>query len=294
MQDHWLDKEFARSGLPKSALASYLGVEKAAVSRAVSGERQLNREDTDLAHAFFSIVPPDAPESLTEAIHRLRSTKVREAAGLMLSRWLLERVDEGDIASRDFFGPVASQNTTLRADQIVALCRLLGIDFGELVQGFGVRSRNNLAPPRNLLDALQSEAERWPRRGTVPYQFDRNSEASPPRLATSKTRFVTLQPADPSGEDLTSCVPYLIPDDSYAPRFEQGQTIYLDAYSEPRKGDYVAVVIKDSNSWEVKAVLGRLLYVSRDQIGLESLKNTRTEVPRSDVSEFRRIGFCKM
>ncbi|MET4091028.1 hypothetical protein [Bradyrhizobium sp. S3.5.5] len=295
MPEHWLEKEFARSGLPKSALASYLGVEKAAVSRAVSGERQLNREDTELALAFFSIVPPDAPESLTEAIHRLRSTKVREAASLMLSRWLLERIDEGDFASRDFFEPVASQNASLRTDQIVALCRVLGIDEAELVQGFGVRSRSNLSPSRNLLDALQSEAERWPRTGGgIPYQFDRSSKASPPRLPASKTSFVTLQPAEPSDEDLSSCVPYLIPDDSYAPRFEQGQTIFLDAHSEPRKGDYVAAVFKDSNSEEMKAVLGRLLYVSRDKIGIESLKSSRTELPRHDVTDLRRIAFCKM
>jgi hypothetical protein len=290
---HWLEKEFARSGLPKSALASYLGLENATVSRAISGERQLSREHSDLSHAFFSIVPEDAPESLTDAIHRLRSTKVREAAGLMLSRWLLERIDGRDFATRELFGSIASQSTTLRTDQIVALCRLLMIDVSCLVQGFGVRSPWD-SLPADLLAALNSEAERWSRQGAIPYQFDRRLDASAPRLAPSKTNFVTLQPADPAGDDLSSFTPYLIPDDSYAPRFEQGQTIFLDVHSEPRKGDYVAAVIKDSNSEEMKAVLGRLLYVSRDQIGLESLKNIRTEVPRSDVTEFRRIAFCKM
>lgn len=295
MAEHWLDREFVRTGLPKSALASYLDIESTAVSRAISGERQLNREDTDRAQAFFSIVPADAPESLTQAIHRLRSTKVREAAGLMLSRWLLERIDEGDTAALDFFGPVASQTATLRTDQIVVLCRVLGIDEADLVQGFGVRTRHDLELPRNLLDALQTEAERWPRPGGgLPYQFDRSSKESLPRLPASKTSFVTLQPADPSGEDLSSCDPYLIPDDSYAPRFEQGQTIFLDARAEPRKGDYVAAFFKDSNSEAVKAVLGRLLYVSRDQIGIESLKSSRMEVPRREVTDLRRIAFCKM
>jgi hypothetical protein len=148
--------------------------------------------------------------------------------------------------------------------------------------------------PEDLLAALQSEARRWARNGVAPYEFDRSSKTSAPRLSAARTNFVTLQPADPAGDELTSCIPYLIPDDSYAPRSEQGQTIFLDAHSEPRKGDYVAAMVKDSNSEEVKAVLGRLLYVSRDRIGISSARSTKLEVPRNEVTDLRRIAFCKM
>jgi hypothetical protein len=296
MPQHWVEREFIRTGLPKSAFAGYLGIDNAAVSRIVSGERPLGPEEAELARAFFSIVSERAPESLKDAIRRLRSTKIREASGVMLSSWLLERIGPKDSAGIDLLAPIAAQKATLRADQIVALCRMLEIDVTGLVQGFGVRSRlGESVAPRDLLAALNHEATRWVRDGSMPYRFDRRSDTTtPPCLAASKTSFVTLQPADPAGDELAACIPYLIPDDSYAPRFEQGQTIFLDARTEPRKGDYVAAVVKDSNSEEVKAVLGRLLYVSRDRIGISSARSIRLEVPRGDVTDLRRIAFCKL
>jgi hypothetical protein len=165
-----------------------------------------------------------------------------------------------------------------------------------LVQGYDVRSRRwpEHGGSEDLLAQLQRETQSWVRNGRNPYQFDRKVETSAPRLSAARTNFVTLQPADPAGDELTSCIPYLIPDDSYAPRFEQGQTIFLDTRAEPRNGDYVAAVIKDSNSEDVKAVLGKLLYVSRDQIGISSPRSIRLEVPRRDVTDLRRIAFCKM
>jgi hypothetical protein len=302
MPQHWLEREFARTGLPKSALAGYLGIDNAAISRTLSGERQMSSEESELARAFFSIVPEDAPESLTDAIQRLRSTKTREAASLMLSKWMLERanpiewINPSHEALATLLKKVAAQNATLATDQIVALCRLLEVNVFALVQGYGVRSRRwpERGGPEDPLAELQSKARRWIQNGGIPYQFDRTSEALAPRPPATKTNFVTLQPADVAGDELASCIPYLIPDDSYAPRFEQGQTIFLDARSEPRKGDYVAAVMKDSNSDDVRAVLGRLLYVSRDQIGISSPRSIRLEVPRRDVTDLRRIAFCKI
>lgn len=296
MPQHWLEREFTRSGLPKSALASYLGVDNAAISRTISGERHLSPEETDLAYAFFSIVSESAPETLTDAIRNLRATKTRQAASLMLSRWLLEKVDPLHSELVMLLEPVVAQDSTLRTDQIVALCRVLEIDVYSLVQGYGVRSRRwpEHGGPEDPLALLRSEAQHWVQRGRIPYQFDRSVEPSVPRLSAAKTNFVTLQPADPAGDELTSCIAYLIPDDSFAPRFEQGQTIFLDAHAEPRKGDYVAAVVKDSNSEDTKAVLGRLLYVSRDQIGIESSRSNRVEVSRREVTDLRRIAFCKM
>lgn len=295
MPRHWLEREFARTGLPKSALANYLGVDNAAISRTIHGERQLSPGEIDLAHAFFSIVPEDAPESHTDAIRRLRSTKIRDAVGLVLSRWLLERLAPNDFTSHDLFGAVASLKATLRVDQIVGLCRMFEIDVFGLVQGYGVRSRRwEVHGSRELLVELKREASRWSRQGTIPYQFDRSPEAPSPRASASKKKFVTLQPAHPTSDDLSSYVAYLIPDDSGAPRFEQGQTIFLDVHSEPRNGDYVAALVRDQNSDDARAVLGRLLYVSRDQIGIEAPRSNRTEVLRRDVADLRRIAFCKM
>jgi hypothetical protein len=296
MPQHWLEREFTRTGLPKSALASYLGVDNAAISRTISGERHLSPEETDLTQAFFSIVAQDTQEGMTDAIRNLRSTKTREAASLMLSKWLVERINPLHPELIALLEPVVAQDSTLRTDQIVALCRVLEIDVFGLVQGYDVRSRRwpEHGGSEDVLALLRSEAQRWVRPGRVPYQFDRAVETAVPRLSAAKTNFVTLQPADPAGDELNSCIAYLIPDDFFAPRFEQGQTIFLDANTEPRKGDYVAAVVKDSNSEDTKAVLGKLLYVSRDQIGIEYSRNNRVEVARREVTDLRRIAFCKM
>jgi len=296
MPQHWVEREFIRTGLPKSAFAGYLGIDNAAVSRIVSGERPLGPAETELARSFFSIVPARAPDSLIDAIRRLRSTKIRQAAGVMLSGWLLERISPNDSTEVDRFVAVATQKETLRADQIVALGRLLEIDVAGLVQGFGIRRHSGDGTiPESLLVALHHAAARWAVDGGKAYRFEQGSnETTVPAPSSSKTNFVTLQPADPAGVEIAACIPYLIPDNSYAPRFEQGQTIFIDPSSEPRKGDYVAATIRVSNADDVKAVLGKLLYVSRDQVGIEAARNTRVEVSKGDLTELRRITFCKM
>ena len=114
MPQHWLDREFTRTGLPKSALASYLGVDNAAISRTISGERHLSPDETDLTHAFFSIVPENTPEGMTDAIRNLRATKTREAASLMLSRWLLEKINPLHPELRMLLEPVVAQDSTLK------------------------------------------------------------------------------------------------------------------------------------------------------------------------------------
>ena len=294
MAQHWIQSEFARTGLPKSALSDYLGVDNAAISRTLGGERQLTLEENDLARGFFSIVPDDADASLIDAIRRLRSTKIREAAGLGLSKFLLERIEQGQDDLHMLLTKVVDRTATLTADQIVALCRLLGIQVEGLHLVNAPTSGKWAEFGNNILAALRREARQWVKDQGLAYQFDRMAELVAPRASASKTNFTKLQPADTAGDDLAFCIPYLIPDDSYAPRFEQGQTIFLDTRSEPRKGDYVAALLADSNSEDVKAVLGRLLYVSREQIGISSARSIRTEVAKKDVAELRRIAFCKM
>jgi hypothetical protein len=293
---HWIEQEFARTGLPKSGLAAYLGVDNAAISRTVHGERQLTPEEKDLAVGFFSIVAKGTAEEDVRAIQRLRTTKIRDAAGLELARWMLQRLGRRNDMLRSLLERVAGRTATLATDQIVALCRVLGIDIVALVGGHGIYTprRQERGGLEDVIAELDASARRWVASG-VPYQFNRRSEAQPSRSSSPKGNFVTLQPAEASRDDLASCAPYLVPDDSYAPRFEQGQTIYLaDSTSEPRRGDYVAAILKDSDEAGVKAVLGKLLYVSRDQIGISSPRYIRNDIARQDVTALRRIAFCKI
>jgi hypothetical protein len=136
---------------------------------------------------------------------------------LTLSKWLLETTDpraKTDPSQEAFFlllERVASQNASLRADQIVALCRLLEIDVARLVQGHGVRSRTGSAAEgsKDLMVELRSTARRWANEGGVPYQFDRMSHAPPPRATGARINFVMLQPADGADEELASYTPYV-------------------------------------------------------------------------------------
>jgi hypothetical protein len=311
MGQHWIEREFSRTGLPKSALAGYLGLDNAAVSRTIAGERAMSADESDFARAFFSIVPEDASEDQIDAIRRLRSTKVREMAALALSELLLEKVKSRHGPALNELPPekaedpwgslmallqrVASRSATLTADQIVAICRLLEIEIGALIAGKArIRYPDEFVRRGVILAELQSAARRWVKGREPAYQFDRKTEPTAPRTSTSKANFITLQQAETTDNDLTSCTAYLIPDDSYAPRFEQGQTIFLASDSEPRKGDYVAALMKDSTSSDVRAVLGRLLYVSRDLIGISSARSIRMELPRSDIKNLWRIAYCKM
>jgi hypothetical protein len=300
MPQHWIVREFSRTGLPKSALAGYLGIDNAAVSRIINGERQLSTDEEGLVRAFFSIVPSDTDGSLTEAIHRLRSTKIREAASFTLAKWLLERTHRSQDGLQDRLQPkllsVTAQNSSLRADQIVALCRLLRINVGELVRGNGVNASNfyDGGRPPNILGELEKEARRWNEGASIPYQFDRSFNAPLPRAGGTRINSVMLQPAEIARDELAFCTPYLIPDNSHAPRFEQGQTIYVDERSDPRKGDYVAVVLSDPQPDIAKAVLGKLLYVSRETVGILSARNARVELSRAEVGAVRRIAYCKL
>lgn len=300
MARHWIEDEFARTGLPKSALAEYLGLDNAAVSRVISLERQMTSDEIGLARAFFSIVPKGVSEDEHEAIQRLRSVKIRDTAALTLAEFLVANVrlarggpDEEILVALVL--KVASRTASLSADQIVALCRLFKIEVGGLIRGrISSDVLRSIEGSRiDVLTELRAQARLWANEREPIYEFDRKAEPTIPRVS-AKTNVITLQPAGLTTDDLTKCESFLIPDDSYAPRFEQGQTIFLDVNCEPRKGDYVAAVLSDPNSEAIKAMLGKLIFVGRDTIGISSAKNIRAEIPLTEVASLRRITYCKM
>ncbi len=305
MAQRWIEMEFNRTGLPKAALAAYLGLDNAAVSRIMNGERAISTEEEGLTRGFFSTVAPAADANERDAIHRLRSTKIRDVVSLALAKWLIAKANQQrpgnmpDPKEETFLtliSDVAAQNSSLRADQIVALCRLLGISLGELLRGNGVHARNkyNDDCPVPIFTELEAAARRWAQPGSVPYQFHRPWNAPRPRPIEDRIHSVLLQLAEPDLDELASCVPYLIPDNSNAPRFEQGQTIYVDQRSEPRRGEYVAIFLSSPQSGMTMAVLGKLLYAGRETVGVNSGRNGKTEIPRSEVSAVSRIAYCKL
>jgi hypothetical protein len=306
VHDRWIEKEFDRSGLPRSGLASYLGIDNAAVSRIVGGKRWLNAEETLLAKAFFSIVPQTASAPFVWAVRRLRARKIREAVGLDLVRWAsaIDPREERAAALRILLEPVHLRKIILRADQIVALCRSQGIDLPGLIEGKGVqpgRDRGRWGGPKDSnggATAYLAECARlWAAEAGCPkaYEFERGSAEAPKQGPGAEQKPLILREADRRKEEFESCTPYVVPDDSLAPRFEQGQTIFLaDLRSEPRNGDYVAILFDRSSEAGVAAIIGRLLYQTRDVVGIRHPESGNKEILKSTINSVRRVAFCAL
>jgi hypothetical protein len=297
----WLESELGRSRLPKSSLAGYLGLDNAAVTRLLRGDRLLTTDETLLAGGFFSVVPDSASNQFLDAVERLRSTKLRESIALEFVRWFAAR-SAGNRAFTSFLAllaPFEARRTVLRADQIVAICRVLNFDLPALTDGFGVRqdpSRGIYEEASKFEDAgriLTEAASRWAgqARGVMQYEFGRGATVPDPTTKVSIPSPALLRASHDHSEEFLSCAGFLVADENAKPLFQIGQTIYI-AESEPRKGDAVAVIIDDSSDGEPLAIIGLLEYRSRDVVVLD-LPSGRRELKVSDNMKVRRIAFCR-
>ncbi|WP_398467378.1 hypothetical protein [Tardiphaga sp.] len=305
MAQKWMETEFERTRLPKSALAGYLGVDNGAITRVIKGERALSIAEEALTRGFFSVIPHGAGEPYKEAVLRLRTTKVKDAVSLTLASWMLATTDfSADLACGDpdaeafsaIVVNVAEKRYSFRADQIVALSRVLEIDLPDLVAGNGVHSRNlgtGIESSIARLAKFEATTIHWAPPGAAPYKLDRAFEVSSPRTSDTRLNWIVLPPATPDPDGLTQCTPYLILDNSNAPRFEKGQTIYIDEFSEPRRGDYVAIFQVSPRTDAKKALLGKLLYEGRDTVAVNSGRRGKNEIERGQISSMRRVVYCK-
>jgi hypothetical protein len=292
-QTTWIAKELRRTRLPRSSLAEYLRLDNAAVTRLASGERQITTDETLSAGGFFSVVPLAADQEYLGAVESLRSTRRRRTIGLELIRAF------GANASRDpvsasflkLLGSIESGDVVLRADQIVALCRALGFDLLALARGEGVQAGRKAAYAGQASDAsqiLDAATELWAgdHHGVFQYRFEQGMADQ-----TSAPAGVALRASESFAPEFERCVAYLVADNRAEPMFTMGQTIYFSE-SEPRTGDYVAVMLEQQSDSKTSAVIGRLLYRSLDSIVIMTAK-AKTEIKRSDAEGIRRIEFCR-
>jgi hypothetical protein len=111
--------------------------------------------------------------------------------------------------------------------------------------------------------------------------------------APQAERGIELHPADcqlPVTADLES---YLIADNLSAPRFEQGDVIFMDREHKPvRTGDLVAVVLGEDQDGILQTVIGRLLLNSRNMVSLNQTMGRRRDIPKRRVQALRRIALC--
>ena len=295
-----LDIEFARTRLPKSALAKYLGLGNPAVTKMITGARLIRPHEKSAAAAFFSIVPKNASPPFLRAVGKLRSKQSRDRAGRALGDWASNRAPMpiAELLS------AATRGEILAADQIVALAVCEDLDLfalvvtGKVRRADGAHPRSSEPPFAEFNDAVL----RWAEEAGAPEPYRLNPHVEPIAAVSSvmaadkapqTERSIELHPADcqlPATADLES---YLIADDLLAPRFEQGDVIFMEREHGPvRTGDLVAVVLGEDQDGILQAVVGRLLLNSRNMVSVNETMGRRRDIPKRHVQALRRIALC--
>ena len=192
----------------------------------------------------------------------------------------------------------------LAADQIVTLAVCEDLDLfalvvtGKVRRADGAHPRSSEPPFAGFNDAVL----RWAEEAGAPEPYRLNphvepiaavSSVMPAGKAPQAERSIELHPADcqlPATADLES---YLIADDLSAPRFEQGDVIFMDREHKPvRTGDLVAVVLGEDQDGILQTVIGRLLLNSRNMVSLNQTMGRRRDIPKRRVQALRRIALC--
>lgn len=268
----------------------------------------MHPEENDLARAFFSIVTKTPKKKDVSAIEHLKISKRREAAAFELAHWLLNKnLIASDSRLRSLLVEVANKAISLTADQIVALCRFLPIDLEKLVDAQKVVPAWDADDARvaelqtnsDIIRDLTKEAAVWVGHGT-PYQFYRSTAKRSPKALGESIQSVVLESLSDAGrfrshaDSIHHCEPFVVTTDRFAPRFEQGQTIFLEHHAqEPRKGDYVAVIKPTRDEKRPNAVLGRLIFITSESISVMGPRNTQLDIPLGRDTRIQRIAFCK-
>ena len=243
MNRDWLPQEFHRTRLPKADLARYLVTDPAIVSRAISDPGSFSDFQHVQARAFFSVVPDDASAELTDAVRRLRSPAMRTRVVTALGQFLKAH---GVQAAGDHPIDRCLRGEPLRADQIGALCRVLGIALADLTRSTAVDIRPALSAPASraeLLDRLELEAKHWSRGLEPRYYIEQGRAAvSISPLARDGERDTNAggpvelrQTRAPSFDDVTDG--FLILNDLLKPRYECGEILCV-AWNEDAVAKY--------------------------------------------------------
>ena len=292
----WIADEFRRTRLPKGALAAYLGVDPAAVTRAAKNPNYWSDGQLADARAFFSVVPPKADAGYVDAVRRLRLPDVRARASTALGRWLTGHGIRPQASAHPL--DACMLGVALRADQIVALAQVLAIPLPKLTRpGAAVPIIGSILPPaedrEGILVLLQDAVRKWASGGQSVYAIERGETADGTRGGQS--RDIALTGADlieltkvkfsrPSRAqhlyDELGLKTYLVLTHQLSPRFERGDVI-LAEQSHPRgefsTGDWIIAEYPESHG----TIVGRVLAASSDErLFLVSPAGTTLEVRR--------------
>ncbi|UQR62990.1 hypothetical protein LRP30_40705 [Bradyrhizobium sp. C-145] len=271
-----LEFEFERTGLPRTALAAFLGLDNALISRLSDGRRSWKPHEYKRARSFFDLVP----QGSGPLVKRLRRRDTRQLIGPTLAEALI------NLGHRAAFGilfrAVSEGAAELRADQIVALCRKFNIDLAHLMTGRGIRMG---AWPGDELTLINYEEACRRDEGNA----FANSDVGGDRKRSRRAKVAKFADRESLADRITACEPFIVMDDELEPRYRRGETIYIDGSArECRYGDDV-VMSRDGGD----AVIGMLSAADSETVLIETPSRGRISVPVAEIVSMRRISFTE-
>jgi hypothetical protein len=294
----WLRGAFERTKLPRNGLADYLELDYASVSRMLTGHRLVDPHELALARGYFSIVPGRLASDALEAIGLLRSAKVRAFAASELLRWFSSEATKNSSAE-SFAGLIEdrTRKQTLRADQIVAICRVEALDLRPLASGYGVArycwpETNGMAPAMDALSAIASSACEWAGAENLhAYDFDRGRRSRPAGARkTPSVHAVRVASVKSPTSEFGSCTALAVLGSNKLPLIPSREVYLAPLGTEMRYGDAVAVLRPD----EAAALFGKLSLTTETKIVLELADGKLEEIPTGHGVELRRVAFCRV
>lgn len=303
----WLKSEFERTALPYSCLAEYLDLDKSAVTKILNGDRPLYGKEEAAARGYFTVVPPRYSDRFREAVGKLQSARARNSITSQLQHWL--QVNEPAWATGISFARLieglTGVNATLRADQIVALCRVLRINIDGLAYNTGVQQEalyNWRLQGADAIQALSAEATKWAQEAEAdsPYQFDRGSpyqfdRGRPSKIgshSTGQSTGLSVRRGPRAEREFARCEPFVIDGDGGKPLFQGGQTIYVEhSPRDLRSGDIV--IVFDRAGDNAIATIGYFQFETNDAISIDVPNHGRVTIPTPNRERMGRVNFCK-
>jgi hypothetical protein len=293
----WLRAAFERSKLPRSGFADYMPMDNASVSRLLTGHRLLDPGEFARARGYFSIVPEGLPADVAEAIGELRAVKVRDFAVSELLRWFGSRASK-DSSAESFVRLIEGDGGTgtLRADQIVAICRIESFDPRALTAGYGIQPYAWPGPVAGVrvadaAVAVADAAREWARtEGGLPYEFVGGRRSRPLKKNKRSLDAVRVAPVQAAATEFATCTAFAVLERQKLP-FVPSREVYLaPPGTEVRSGDPVAVL----RTKEADALFGTLSLSTDAMIVLELPDGKIEEVATGEGIELRRIAFCRI
>lgn len=296
----WLKSEFERTALPFSGLAEYLGVDKSAVTKILSGDRVLGGEELGAARGYFTVVSARDAAKYQKALGKLQSARTRKNIVSQMHEWLKAR--EPAWTSRTSFTGLIERatgpNATLRADQIMAICRVLKIDMDALVHNRGVQPNSDdlwVPTTKDAVEELSVAAAKWAAEAGVSsaYQFSRGRPSKINAQAIGRPASLFVRRGPRAVSEFGRCEPFVIDGDDAAPLFRRGQTIYVEHRPHDLKsGDIIIVFAEVADV--TAATIGLFEFETSEGISIDVPNRGRANIPSRHQHLLGRVNFCRL